>query len=160
MPNEGQVTFDVETMTAMQDLKELKEEVAALKALAGQGDPAKVANLQRTMALVPLADVEVVIDTLGEYVDLLEGRSHGDTQAADEICGVELLIAKIRGHIAGEEQGGDHYARCKYEQYCINYEKETNEMWGASSMLSPDKPLSYSEWIDAGRPYNHPDHKN
>ena len=159
MPNEGQVTFDVETMTAMQDPKELKEEVAALKAIAGQGDPAKVANLQRTVALVPIADLDDMILILCDYVDVLDPRVQRDPRPGS-IGEAELLIAKIRGHIAGEEQGGDHYARCKYEQYCINYEKETNEMWGASSMLSPDKPLSYSEWIDAGRPYNHPDHKN
>ena len=48
----------------------------------------------------------------------------------------------------------------QYSQYCRNHEKETNEMWGASSMPSPDAPLSYPEWVDAGRPYNHPNHKN
>ena len=113
-----------------------------------------------------MADVEVGIDTLGEYVDLLEGRSHGDTQAADEICGVELLIAKIRPHI------GEHFSNVggrlassklisQYEQYCENY-KHYQLMFcrGASSMPAPDKPLSYSEWFNAGRPYNHPDHKN
>ena len=87
MPNEGQVTFDVETMTAMQDLKELNEEVAALKAIAGQGDPAKVANLQRTVALVPIADLEEMAHMLHTYID-------GDH--------AESLHAKISAHIAGE----------------------------------------------------------
>ena len=118
------------------------------------------ATLKRTMALVPIADLEEMCHRLHEYIDLLDGMPADDTQAVDEMREAELLIAKIRGHIAGEEQGGDHYARCKYEQYCINYEKETNEMWGASSMPAPDKPLSYSEWFNAGRPYNHPDHQN
>ena len=144
MESEGQVTFDVEVMTAMQDLKELKEEVAALKAIAGQGDPAKVANLQRTVALVPIADLDDMILILCDYVDVLDPRSQIDP-SLDDMRGAELLITKIRGHLSvGEEQGG-------YGQYCRQYEseKETN-----------DRPLSYSEWIDAGRPYNHPDHKN
>ena len=60
------------------------------------------ATLKRTMALVPIADLDDMADTLCDYVDLLEGRSHGDTQAVDDMRGVELLIAKLRGHIAGE----------------------------------------------------------
>ena len=102
MPNEGQVTFDVEVMTAMQDLKELKEEVATLKAIAGQGDPAKVANLQRTVALVPIVDLDDMCHRLHEYIDLLDGMPADDTQAVDEMREAESLHAKISGHIAGE----------------------------------------------------------
>ena len=128
------------------------------------------ATLKRTMALVPIVDLEDMIDTLCDYVDLLEGRSHGDTQAVDEIRGVELLIAKLRGHSAGETLIGATTSpeplrgeEPVYKAYCENWEnhnKRTNEMWGASSMPPPDEPLSHTEWIDAGRPYNHPDHKN
>ena len=123
------------------------------------------ATLKRTMALVPIADLEEMCHRLHEYIDLLDGMPADDTQAVDEMREAELLIAKIRPH-AGKafSNVGGRLASAKtisqYEQYCINYEKETNEMWGASSMPAPDKPLRYSEWFNAGRPYNHPDHQN
>ena len=60
------------------------------------------ATLKRTMALVPIADLDDMVDTLCDYVDLLDGMPADDTQAVDDMRGVELLIAKIRGHIAGE----------------------------------------------------------
>ena len=60
------------------------------------------ATLKRTMALVPIADLDDMIDTLCDYVDLLDGMPADDTQAVDEIRGVESLHAKISVHIAGE----------------------------------------------------------
>ena len=145
MPNEGQATFDVEVMTAIEhDIPKLKEDIANLKAIAGQGDPAKVANLQRTLALVPIADLDDMILALCDYVDLLDPRVQLDP-SLDDMREAELLIAKIRGHLSvGAEHGG-------YAQYCRQYESEKD---------TNDRPLSYSEWVDAGRPYNHPDHKN
>ena len=121
------------------------------------------ATLKRTMALVPIADLEDMIGTLHEYIDLLDGMPADDTQAVDDMRGVELLIAKIRPH-AGKafSNVGGRLASAKtisqYEQYCINYEKQSEDEPSAWSIW--DHPLSYSEWIDAGRPYNHHDHKN
>ena len=153
---EGQVDLDAQIIKALEhDIPRLKEEVATLKALAGQGDPAKGATLQHTMALVPIADLEEMAHMLHAYID-------GDH--------AESLHAKISAHIAGETLIGATTSpeplrgeEPVYKAYCENWEnhnKRTNEMWGASSMPPPDEPLSYSEWIDAGRPYNHPDHKN
>ena len=103
MPNEGQATFDVEVMTAIEhDIPKLKEDIANLKAIAGQGDPTQAATLKRTMALVPIADLEDMILTLHEYIDLLDGMPADDTQAVDEMREAESLHAKISGHIAGE----------------------------------------------------------
>jgi len=128
------------------------------------------ATLTRTMALVPIADLEDMIDTLCDYVDLLEGMLPSVDVDVDDMREADLLIAKIRGHIAGETLIGATTSpeplrgeEPVYKAYCENWEnhnKRTNEMWGASSMPPPDEPLGYTEWIDAGRPYNHPDHKN
>jgi hypothetical protein len=59
------------------------------------------ATLTRTMALVPIADLEDMIDTLCDYVDLLDPRSQLDP-SLDDMREADLLVAKIRGHIAGE----------------------------------------------------------
>ena len=60
------------------------------------------ATLKRTMALVPIADLEDMIDTLCDYVDLLDPRLQLDP-SLDDMREADLLVAKIRGHIAGEK---------------------------------------------------------